>query len=185
LRALRPFLFASSSDIHDALSTENGVVPLQQQQQQQQQQQTEADHPSTQTDKALLARQQLRQNLSHLRPCDVLHHIISRLPRECAMPHSRNKMEISTYSEAMDAAAASAAATATSLGVDSTFAQARARLAPSQRALNDIDLYVAKGASACVDIDFVARAAVTGGPAASSFIEVSIVRVLCAAKAVS
>ena len=94
-------------------------------------------------------------------------------------------MEISTYSEAMDAAAASAAATASSLGVDSTFAQARARLAPSQRALNDIDLYVAKGASACVDIDFVARAAVTGGPAASSFIEVSIVRVLCAAKAVS
>jgi hypothetical protein len=45
-----------------------------------------------------------------------------------------------------------------------------------------MDLFVMKGASACVDIDFVARAAVTGGAAASSFIEVAIVRELCSAK---
>ena len=96
-------------------------------------------------------------------------------------------MEISTYSEAMDSAASASSTSSTSSssaggGVDSSFALARARLVPSQRALLDMDLFVMKGASACVDIDFVARAAVTGGAAASSFIEVAIVRELCSAK---
>ena len=178
LRALRPFLFASSLEIHEALSVDSSLVPPPQM----------LEQESAQADKTtLLARQHLRQNLSHLRPCDILHHVISRLPRECAMPHSRSKMEISTYSEAMDSAAAASSTSSSSsssagAGVDSSFALARARLVPSQRALLDMDLFVMKGASACVDIDFVARAAVTGGAAASSFIEVAIVRELCSAK---
>jgi hypothetical protein len=91
LRALRPFLFASSVEIHEALSVDPSLVPPPPQLL------PEQDSAQSENKTSLLARQHLRQTLSHLRPCDVLHLVISRLPRECAMPHSRSKMEISTF----------------------------------------------------------------------------------------
>jgi len=175
LRALRPFIFATSTEIQDAFTSDSTSQPniLD----------SSVSVSSGQSDKTVIARQQLQQNLALLRPCDILHHIISRLPRECVMPHTRNKMEISTYSEALDMAAIATTvsnSTSSSSGLtNDTLAQARARLVPSQRALLDIDVFVAKSVSACVDIDFVARAAVTGGPSASSYTEVTISRDLC------
>jgi hypothetical protein len=120
----------------------------------------------------------LRASLAALRPADLLHHCISRLPpRECALPHARTRLSLLAYNDAVDAAAASAlsgAGASTGAGTADALAVARARLQPPHLALIAADAFVAKGVVQCID-DFSARNAV-GGSLSSSFVEVAIAK---------
>ena len=178
LRALRPLVFASSADIALALQPSAGAF-------------------ASATAAALVAvpapalvsgkgdvdgpdseSRRLRASLAALRPADLLHHCIARLPpRECALPHARARLSLLAYSDAVDAAAASAlsgAGASAGVGAADALAAARARLQPPHLALIAADAFVARGVMKCLD-DFSVRNAV-GGALSSSFDEVAIAK---------
>lgn len=144
LRALRPVLFASTAEIAAAaVNTGAGSSTA-----------TKEDAGSgmaTTDTQASQNRDRLRSSLVSLRPCDLLHLIAARLPREFAMPHVKSKLTAGQYSEWMDAVAAKVVAAGSSgaaaAGGDSQLQQElsdpvllmRASLYPSSSALVAID----------------------------------------------
>ncbi len=188
LRALRPLLFATSAEIQAAvqlLFRAPGTAA---------EEQTAAAAQPAADGSAPDAAARLLQSLRSVGACNLLHSLVARLPRECALPHTHAKMTLRQYSDYLDSvasaatdaalsgasaasssgpAAASSLALPTDSATDSSvggISLARAKLFPCRIGLIAVDKAAWMRVSACLD-GFVTRlsaTATTTGAAAAA-----------------